>query len=176
MASTVREFCCFPMFECAPTGPFCGSFFGWFKVCFICMLSYICVTPVDGLTHERALEFCRSLCVYICESIYIYIHTYIQNIHTYVYECIHVLYLYINIGWRTHIGCLELQVSFRKRATNCRCMYTCLVFVYAHTPAYIHVYMWVYMIHTYLWKCQLNRRLTCGRASEVCKVCVRIHM
>jgi len=46
-------------------------------------------------------------CTYICEYMYTYICTYI---HIWVYMCIHT-------GWRRSIGCLKLQVIFRKRAT-----------------------------------------------------------
>jgi len=40
-----------------------------------------------------------------------YIHMYVENISKYVYECKHK-------GWQRPIGCLKLQVNFRKRATN----------------------------------------------------------
>ena len=40
-----------------------------------------------------------------------YIHMYVLNISKYVYECKHT-------GWQRPIGCLKLQVIFRKRATN----------------------------------------------------------
>jgi len=92
------------------------------------------------------LSNCIRVCIYIYENAYICMCTiYICNpahacmytfiytkMHTYVcvqytYVTVHMyafIHLYTNIstGWRRLIGCLKLQVIFRKRATNYRAL------------------------------------------------------
>ena len=62
--------------------------------------------------------------IYVCMCIYTYI--YIYSLYTYIYiysYCKRDLSaLYIDTGWQRLIGCLKLQVIFRKRATNYRAL------------------------------------------------------
>jgi len=60
--------------------------------------------------------------IHVCMSISIatqYIDTSIDVIH--IHTCI-FRYTYTRTGWRRPVGCLELQVIFRKRATNHRAL------------------------------------------------------
>ena len=61
----------------------------------------------------------ESVCVrvFVCVCVCIYIHVYIS---VYIYMIIHKS---AGTGWRRLIGCLKLQVIFRKRATNYRALW-----------------------------------------------------
>ena len=71
---------------------------------------------------------------------YIYIHTYIPvRICKHIYTYIHI---YTYTGWRRLIGCLKLQVIFRKRATNYGALLQKMIYKhkasYDSTPLYRH--------------------------------------
>ena len=118
--------------------------------------------------------------IYMCVCIHMYIYMCLC-IHIYIYICTHTC-VYIKpanvsgAGWRRPIGCLKLQVIFRKRATNywallrkmtykdkvsydstplCTCPHSHTkvnMYVYIHARMYVHVciYIWVYVcIYTY---------------------------
>ena len=74
-----------------------------------------------------------SQCIhtYICTYIKIYVRAYTcAYIHIYTHICVHMcihMHRHIHvytciIWWRRPIGCLELRVIFRKRATNNRAL------------------------------------------------------
>ena len=58
--------------------------------------------------------------MYICVCMYTYAHNGSLCVYTLIYPS-YVL-LIINTGGRRCVGCLKLQVSFRKRATNNRAL------------------------------------------------------
>jgi len=104
---------------------------------YICIKIYTCIYVCIHI--YMYVYICIYMCIcmyintYICIHIYIYkyiyIHTYMYiytcvYLYVYMYLCIY-MYVYIYIyefltGWRRPIGCLKLQVIFRKRATNYR--------------------------------------------------------
>jgi len=59
---------------------------------------------------------------------YKYIHMYIEDIHSSPVNVnirLHIrirVHVHMHTGWRRPIGCLKLQVIFRKRATNYRAL------------------------------------------------------
>jgi len=105
---------------------------------------------------------------------------YVSNTYIYIYTCICHTYSHTHLathdtGWRRLIGCLKLQVIFRKRATKYRALwrkmtyedkasydstppYTNICFIKHRWRIYIYIYMYIYMYicihnkysHTYL--------------------------
>jgi len=118
----------------------------------------------------------RFICIHVCVCAYMYIATYVwTHMKMYIYVCVHICmytyryshppthtYIYLfrqnsrdeletaayATGWRTGIGCLKVQVSFRKRAAKNRAFVQKISFndkaSYASSPP---VYM---CVHTYV--------------------------
>ena len=113
--------------------------------------------------------------MYVCIYMYIYIHVWTypyvctyMNVYTDIYiyicrqgqcarrsrvqslNCIHITTLY-NTGWRRPIGCLKLQVIFRKRSTNFRVFLRKLTYkdkaLYGSSPPCISIHIYVTYVH-----------------------------
>jgi len=73
--------------------------------------------------HQNTyLHMYMCVCMYVCICIYIYINMYI-NMHIHVLDEGGLRHPVSGTGWRSLIGCLKLQVIFRKRATNYRALW-----------------------------------------------------
>jgi len=90
------------------------------KHVFVCMCMYVCVCVrwhiIGTNIHIRmCICICICICVYICESNILALQSY--YIRSWV-----IIIIKLSTGWRRLIGCLKLQVIFRKKATNYRAL------------------------------------------------------
>jgi len=74
---------------------------------------------------------------------------------------------YTHIGWRRCIGCLKLQVCFRKRATNCRALWQKMKYQdkasYASSPPCTYGYRGLrHPVYSYLWIYGYRRKEPCN--------------
>ena len=118
-------------------------------------------------------------------------HVHIHALYTYVcvYTCIYLLLHSQGTGFRRLIGCLKLQVIFRKRATNYRALLRkipcedktsygssppCTVLINHHAHTHTHTHTHTYPTRAYIWL-HVNVH-TCG-CVYICKsICICIHM
>ena len=85
------------------------------------MYIYIYIYIFMYITH-RTIPLAR-ICIYIYIYTYIHICVYIYiYIYVYIHIHIHIYTTWYDTGWRRPIGCLKLQVIFRKRAINDRAL------------------------------------------------------
>jgi len=93
-----------------------------YKCTYVYMHIYVFVVTWLAAAYPATHTYTR---IYTCNHIHMPIHIYIY-IHIYMYIWWHDSPMqYIrncSTGWRRPIGCLKLQVIFRKRATNCRAL------------------------------------------------------
>jgi len=128
---------CSPRIQCVYI---CVLFYDMIYIIYIYI--YILVPiPISWQRVDTRIQYaCIYTCVYVYICVYIYIYTYICiyiYIYVYIYICIYTyMYIYMhrfpNLSierggssstmWRRCIGCLKLQVSFRKRAFNYRAL------------------------------------------------------
>ena len=62
-----------------------------------------------------------SICVCLCVCVYVSVCVHLC-LFVLVCVCMRTKWCFLPTGWRRHIGCLKLQVFFRKRATNHRAL------------------------------------------------------
>jgi len=104
------------------------------QLCYICMHIHACqLAGIHVCIRHVVYMWYIYTTIHTCMYINVYMYTCIQ---IYVYMCMHlqkqhpppslqssyILYTNTNTGWRRCIGCLRLQVSFRKRTTNYRAL------------------------------------------------------
>jgi len=78
-------------------------------------LNVNCHAPFDHLHRKILAHLCDMTHLYVwCDPFECHVTRSWDMIHSYVTW----LTLYCDTGWRRLIGCLKLQVIFRKRATN----------------------------------------------------------
>jgi len=121
----------------------------YFHVC-VCMCMYMCrhihIPPVyiHICVHKRFACMCKCnapLHMYICKRA--------LHLHMHAVECwcTHSQ-AFTHTGRRKPIGCLKLQVSFRKRAINYRAILRKMTYKdkasYASSPPYVHVHIHVH--------------------------------
>ena len=159
----------------------------WCKVKHVCIYVY---------THMYTHIYIHMY-VYICMHIYVYVFVYIYmcwcvRVHTYLhmyiyvwYKDIYALVMTVDTGWRRLIGCLKLQVIFRKRATNYRALLRKITYEdkasYDSTPpcmTFHKMYNRVLHDYTYTYTCVYTYvRIYIYIYICVCKyICVHVYM
>ena len=78
----------------------------YIQTCIVCIHTHF-----DILGFPATLYVCVCVCVYCVTYIHAYMQ-FIQTVHMYVCMCCRIACT----GWRRPIGCLKLQVIFRKKA------------------------------------------------------------
>jgi len=146
----------------------------WMCVCHIHIISCTCVCDRDRETHthlphpvctcvwERG---CRCVCVrgrtnffsFTLHAFNFWIFQAIQRKRVCVREseCVRERRLLQSKGWRRPIGCLKVQVIFRKRATNCRALLRKMAYgdkaSYRSTPPCTTCMGWLQVVGSLKW-------------------------
>jgi len=102
---------------------------------------YVCKsTCIFEFVYVLALR-CRShMCVYTCQHIVAFIHTYTQCVHLYMYSTYVCIYVYLHVDIVHGFMCTYILVL---------CMNTYLYTMYTFT-AHMYVYAHIYIYSTYV--------------------------
>jgi len=101
---------------------------------------------------------CGCVFVHACVCMPTHMHTYIFEFGVREYNILLVLIfqrMSTYTVWRKPIGCLELQVIFRKRATNYGALLRKMTYKqnasYGSSPPCIHIYVFEFDVREYKW-------------------------
>jgi len=88
---------------------------------------YICVRDVEGMHISARWKLCVCVCVGVCMCVDVCLQSKNQYVHLNLNVSLNLNYTKPlthtpHTRWRRSIGCLEIQVSFRKTITNYRAL------------------------------------------------------